>query len=274
MVSLAGKFCAPSWRELFSHWGPRGGAELRQGKSNGHDWQRLRRMSLKQLPSAGRHVVATAESTDEAKIANLSASKSSVSRFTLSGNVEASGKPYALSSFLRQPAGRESMLNARALRKIEPLEDDLYRCYLGTTEFFGIAVTPVIDLQVTVADSDCLVEMLSCRFEGSNQVHEINRRFSASLSNRLHWEPMGSRQLLLKNDVNLSVSLEVFTLPFTMLPISAVEVPGNTLLQALLERLVPLFLQQLKDDYTAWASTVSKNANRMETNGAPLHHPS
>ncbi|CAN6195115.1 unnamed protein product [Urochloa humidicola] len=53
-------------------------------------------------------------------------------------------------------------------------------------------------------------------------------------------------------DVNLEVTLEVYTEPFSMLPLSAVEKPGNLLMQGLLDRLVPILGEQLLRDYYSW----------------------
>eukprot|EP00897_Mesotaenium_endlicherianum_P010770 jgi/Mesen1/9721/ME000695S09042 len=91
------------------------------------------------------------------------------------------GTPQSLTTFLKLPAGRQSMLNVRALTKVEQLEQDLYRCHLSGMEILNLTVSPVFDLRVTCGDAFCLVEMLSCK---------------------------------------------VFTVPFTLLPLSAVEAPG------------------------------------------------
>jgi hypothetical protein len=47
-------------------------------------------------------------------------------------------------------------------------------------------------------------------------------------------------------------SLQVYTLPFSLLPSSVVERPGNIIMQTLLDRLVPVFLEQLLEDYKNW----------------------
>ncbi|XP_044463779.1 uncharacterized protein LOC123194574 isoform X2 [Mangifera indica] len=48
------------------------------------------------------------------------------------------------------------------------------------------------------------------------------------------------------------LSCKIYTQPFTLLPVSAVEGPGNLMMQALLDRLVPVLLQQLLQDYIEW----------------------
>ncbi|WMV43019.1 hypothetical protein MTR67_036404 [Solanum verrucosum] len=52
---------------------------------------------------------------------------------------------------------------------------------------------------------------------------------------------------------------EIYTMPFTMLPTSAVESPGNIMMQALVDRLVPLLLQQLLQDYDNWVRQYQKS---------------
>ncbi|KAG6472455.1 hypothetical protein ZIOFF_069919 [Zingiber officinale] len=47
-------------------------------------------------------------------------------------------------------------------------------------------------------------------------------------------------------------TLQVYTKPFSLLPLSAVEKPGNLVMQGLLDRLVPLLAEKLHSDYCAW----------------------
>ncbi|XP_047340965.1 uncharacterized protein LOC124944685 [Impatiens glandulifera] len=96
-----------------------------------------------------------------------------------------------------------------------------------------------------------MVELISCKFEGSKTMERQNERFSASLINHITWDTNDSGEFL-DVDVKLNLSLEIHTLPFTMLPVSAVEGPGNLMMQALLDRLVPLLLRQLLQDYDKW----------------------
>ncbi|KAF0898131.1 hypothetical protein E2562_001779 [Oryza meyeriana var. granulata] len=158
-----------------------------------------------------------------------------------------------IGEFLRQPAGVESLLNTRALQSFAAVESEpnTFRCTLQTIGFLGFQVAPVLDLRVTPTCTDCTVEMLSCRFEGSSSVEQQNELFSAFMSNHITWKDDGEEPCL-DIDVNLEVTLEVYTKPFSMLPLSAVEKPGNLLMQGLLDRLVPLLGEQLLRDYHSW----------------------
>ncbi|KAH0741228.1 hypothetical protein KY290_034271 [Solanum tuberosum] len=132
------------------------------------------------------------------------------------------------------------------------------RCTLPQVQLLNFEVAPVLTLKVNPTTEDCTVEMLSCKFEGSDLVEQQNDHFLASMVNRITWETVGS-QTFLDVDVKLNISLEIYTMPFTMLPTSAVESPGNIMMQALVDRLVPLLLQQLLQDYDNWVRQYQKS---------------
>ncbi|XP_057476654.1 uncharacterized protein LOC130764424 isoform X2 [Actinidia eriantha] len=194
-------------------------------------------------------IVNKAESSySNVKIAKLSARKKD--RIKLPTYNEGK-RIYQISEFLSQPPGIEAILNTSALQNFQFLDTNLYRCFLPRVQLLNFEVSPVLDLRVTQTDEDCTVEMLSCKFEGSEVVERQNDHFSASMRNCITWDTRNSEPFL-DVDVKLNLTLEVFTQPFTMLPISAVEGPGNLMMQALLDRLVPLLLQQLLKDYEKW----------------------
>ncbi|KAI9192317.1 hypothetical protein LWI28_021109 [Acer negundo] len=184
-------------------------------------------------------------SNANAKIANLSASrKERIKLPDYDGS-------YHISDFLRHPSGVESVLNTSVLHSFRFLHDNTYRCTLPKVQLFNFEAAPVIDLRVTPTNQDCIVELLSCKFEGSDIVERQNDHFSAFMSNHMTWNTNDSESFLEAN-VKLNLSLEIYTRPFTLLPTSAVEGPGNIMMQALVDRLVPLLLQQLLEDYDEW----------------------
>lgn len=160
----------------------------------------------------------------------------------------------AVGEFLRHPDGVESLLNTGALESFAPAGSGpgTFTCALRPVGFLGFEVAPVLELRVAPTDTDCTIEMLSCRFEGSESVEQQNDLFSAFMSNHITWSDSGEEHCL-DIDVNLEVTLEVYTKPFSMLPLSAVEKPGNLLMQGLLDRLVPMLGEQLLRDYNSWA---------------------
>ncbi|KAJ7958675.1 DUF1997 family protein [Quillaja saponaria] len=198
----------------------------------------------------GTSVIKAAPSDSNSKKANLSVSRKE--RIKLPTYIEGlEGKRYHISEFLSQPCGIEAILNTRALQTFQSIGINTYRCTLPKVQLLNFEAAPSLDLRVTSTDEDCVVEMLSCKFQGSELVENQNNHFSAFMINHMTWG-MNDSEPFLEIDVKLSLSLEIYTRPFTMMPISAVERPGNLMMHALLDRLVPLLLQQLLQDYDKW----------------------
>lgn len=189
-------------------------------------------------------------SESNAKRAKLCARKKE--RIRIPNYVDPGGKREShISEFLSHPSGVDSILNTRALQSVQFLDSNTYRCVLQQIQLLSFEVAPVLDLQVTPTTEDCVVEMLSCKFEGSELVERQNDHFSASMVNHITWQTVGLESFL-DVDVKVDLILEIYTRPFTMLPTSAVEGPGNLMMQALIDRLVPLHAQQLLQDYANW----------------------
>ncbi|KAL9442703.1 hypothetical protein AB3S75_016141 [Citrus x aurantiifolia] len=189
------------------------------------------------------------------KKANLSATKKErielPNNYDYDGNCGSKAKAYHISEFLSHPSGIQAMLNTSALQSFQFLDTNTYRCVLPKVQFLNFEAAPVMDLRVTPTDKDCTVQLLSCKFEGSDIVESQNDRFSAFMINHMTWNTNDSESFL-EVEVKLKLCLEIYTRPFSLLPISAVERPGNLMMQALVDRLVPLLLRQLLQDYDKW----------------------
>ncbi|XP_057955331.1 uncharacterized protein LOC131149174 isoform X1 [Malania oleifera] len=209
------------------------------------------------------------------KKASLFASKKE--RIKLQNYADVSGgKAHHISEFLTHQSGVETVLNKSALQNFQTLDSNIYRCTLPKIHFLNFEVAPILDLRVTPTSEDCTIEMLSCKFEGSDILERQNSHFSASMKNHITWDTNESEPFL-DVDVKLNLTLEllslkiwfpnyqlsqsysniilsaqIYTLPLALLPTSAVEGPGNLMMQALVDRLVPLLLQQLSQDYDKW----------------------
>ncbi|KAF4351050.1 hypothetical protein CsatB_008245 [Cannabis sativa] len=184
------------------------------------------------------------------KKANLSASRKERVQLPIIPNYE--GKKFPIGEFLSQPCAIEALLNTNALKSFQCLSPNTYRCTLQRLKLLNFEVAPVLDLRVTPTNQDCTVEMLSCKFEGSKIMEQQNNHFTAFMRNRMSWDTSSDEDSFLEVDIKLNLILEIYTRPFTMMPVSTVERPGNLMLQALLDRLVPLLLQQLLQDYSKW----------------------
>ncbi|XP_023545729.1 uncharacterized protein LOC111805082 [Cucurbita pepo subsp. pepo] len=199
----------------------------------------------------GIKVSKATDSETNTKRANLSVTrKEKIKLPSYSGR---EGRTYHIREFLNHPSGIEAMINKNALKSFQSLDANTYRCTLHKLQLLNFEAAPTLDLRVIPTDEDFTVEMLSCKFEGSELVERQNEHFSALMINHLTWDSVGSNSYL-EVDVKLNLSLEIYTLPFTLMPTAAVENPGNLMLQALLDNLVPLLLRQLVQDYEKWIS--------------------
>nr|KAJ0217526.1 hypothetical protein LSAT_V11C300110980 [Lactuca sativa] len=157
------------------------------------------------------------------KKAKLSARKKDRVNIPSYNDLHGRGKKiYPIREFLSHPSGIEALLNTQALQKFEQLDLTTYRCTLPQLNLLNFEVSPVIDLRVTPTTEDCMVELLCCKFEGSEVVTQQNEHFSAEMTNYITWCTKNSEPYL-DVDVTLDLTLEIYTQPFTMLPTSAVE---------------------------------------------------
>ncbi|XVE97201.1 hypothetical protein REPUB_Repub03eG0000700 [Reevesia pubescens] len=163
-----------------------------------------------------------------AKRANLSASRTQRVKLPVYDDTSKGkgGQPHHISHFLSHPSGVQAILNTSALQNFQFLETNAYRCTLPKLVLFNFEATPVLDLRVIPTKEDCIVELFSCKFKGSKLVEQQNDHFSATMINHITWDTNVSEPFL-EVDVKLNLSLEIYTRPFILLPISAVERPGN-----------------------------------------------
>uniref|UniRef100_A0A7S0H4S7 Uncharacterized protein n=2 Tax=Amorphochlora amoebiformis TaxID=1561963 RepID=A0A7S0H4S7_9EUKA len=67
------------------------------------------------------------------------------------------------------------------------------------------------------------------------------------------------------------MKLQVYTFPFTRLPLSAVQAPGNKLMQALMRYLLPAFMDSLLSDFEMYkAAKDSSDSNEYETSSVSV----
>ncbi|KAG6774246.1 hypothetical protein POTOM_021598 [Populus tomentosa] len=133
---------------------------------------------------------------------------------------------YRISEFLSHPFGIQAILNTGSLQSFQSLDANTYRCILPKVELLNFEAAPVLDLRVSPSDEHCTVEMISCKFQGSELVERQNDHFSAFMVNYMTWNTNISEPFL-EVDVKLNLMLEIYTQPFTLLPTSAVESAGN-----------------------------------------------
>ncbi|GIL77751.1 hypothetical protein Vretimale_6644 [Volvox reticuliferus] len=185
-----------------------------------------------------------------------------------------------LAEYMALPASQYSVLDAR---RIERVDETTFRCYVGELRFFSWSVEPVITVSVTVEQGGCTIRLLGCKLQGSRFVEDINDKFSATMTNVVRYrdyvppstsgqwatvdehesedeeegrggDSVGSRpQKEIASDTTIQVCVEVP--PWSsFLPVATIESVGSSVMQNVLNLMVPRFLKQLRSDYELWAS--------------------
>lgn len=156
-----------------------------------------------------------------------------------------------LDAYMTLPASQYSVLDAK---RIERLDSDTFRCYVGGLHFLNFHVEPVLTLSVTVGKCGPTVRLLQTELQGSKAALEANKKFTATMTNEVCWEyrddGSGGKQIC--SSTSIQVTLEVPG--WFVLPVSIIERSGCAVMQQILNTAVPRFLEQLKTDYAVWAN--------------------
>ncbi|KAI3430373.1 hypothetical protein D9Q98_004968 [Chlorella vulgaris] len=176
------------------------------------------------------------------RVATLAASKTAVL------DVQEQGRP--LAEYMTLPASQYSVLDAK---RVERLDEDTFRCYVGAIKLFSLEVEPVITVSVTVQERGPTVRLLSTKLKGSKAVEAVNERFDATMTNVVRWqEAADGSGLQLVSDTFIQVQVAVPG--WFVLPLSSLERTGGAVMARVLNTAVPRFLQQLSEDYATWAA--------------------
>ncbi|CAI5514416.1 unnamed protein product [Closterium sp. Naga37s-1] len=202
-----------------------------------------RRVAVASLAEEERELEAV-EALSDANWAHMSA--------TWTQQVQLDEKEKPLAEYMTLPASQYSVLDAE---RIERVDGSTFRCYAHRAQFFSVEVCPVLLVRVDEEADGCTIRLLSATLDGSPIVKSQNKKFRASMANRVRWapDPSSPSSRLIMSDTILKSSVEV-PVPFRMIPREVIESAGNKLLEQVLKVAVPRFLEQLKKDYEAWAS--------------------
>lgn len=159
----------------------------------------------------------------------------------------------SLRDYMALPASQYSTLDGE---KVERIGDDTFRCTLGSFEFFGFRLQPILTAQVDVKPdgAGCVIRVVSAEMHGSGLVENINELFEVESVNRVGWAEScnpGTGECQIHSETKVTVYLLVPRwFPFT---VKATERTGNFVVTQVVNQVVPRFLKQLKMDYETWA---------------------
>ncbi|KAH8970679.1 hypothetical protein BDL97_02G101400 [Sphagnum fallax] len=210
--------------------------------------RRLVLARVSEVSGSGSGEGATASTKEDSKPrAKLSA------RLVESYEIEEMQRP--LAEYMSLPVSQYSVLDAE---RIERVDDTMFKCYVHRLKFLGFEVGPVLLVAVEAQPNGCCIRLLSCTLEGSPIVVAQNKKFSASMSNKVSWTTVSdsssspsARRLV--SDTTIEVTIQI-PFAFRALPVESIEGTGNKVLSQLLKVVLPRFLTQLGKDYYTWAS--------------------
>ncbi|CAL1362449.1 unnamed protein product [Linum trigynum] len=158
---------------------------------------------------------------------------------------------YHFSEFLSHPEGVESALNVKVAKSFHVLDDCTYRLVLPQIRLLSFDAFPVMDLRTTTTAENFTVEMLSFKFRGAEALESENDHLIGLLWSRIMWHTKGSESYL-ELKMELDMIMELVKLPFSLLPPAAVEIPGNMIVQAVVDNLTKELLENVAQDYGQW----------------------
>lgn len=196
----------------------------------------------------------------------------------------------SLGDYLRLPASQYSVLDAQ---RIERIDDDTFRCFVGGISFLSFKVAPVLTVSVVVGNGGPTVRLLATELQGSNAVRAVNDKFTATMTNEVRWRDASAtaQDDVAQSDVRqgtsgaapadshadspadpsasdssteqplrqitslteIQVTLEIPNW-LKFLSVDYISRSGSKVMQQVLNRMVPRFLAQLEADYQLWAA--------------------
>lgn len=152
--------------------------------------------------------------------------------------------------YLRQP---QRLIHAITdPKRIEALEDSIYRLSLRPLSFLGISIEPTADLRVwSHSDGTLRLESVACEVKVPDYLNDyVNQSFSMSLEGILKPQRQTSGTQL-NGQANLAVQVDL-PAPIKFMPNSVLDSAGRTFLSGILGTIQHRIERQLVEDYRAW----------------------
>ena len=172
-------------------------------------------------------------------------------------------KMRSVEAYMALPSSEYSVLSAE---QIERLSDSDFKCTLGTMNFFGTKITPVLYVDVTVYPDEAKSVIAVTRAEttGSEIARKVNGTFSISAVNVVTAGEDNRGRKTLTSDTKLSIDVKV---PRSRIPLRVIRSGGNFIVQSSLNVIVPAFIRILAADFGRWTAGSDE---RSEVDGADL----
>jgi hypothetical protein len=151
-------------------------------------------------------------------------------------------------------------------RRIETVDDSVYRLSMRPLQFLGIHIEPMADLKVwSTADGSLCLEALDCQVRGPEYLSHINDTFSLGLQGKLTPQRQEFHTEL-TGQANLSIQLELPP-PIKFMPHPVLDSAGKAFLGGILSTIKHRIERQLVEDYRHWVKMTLKRPDLTSNTG-------
>lgn len=166
-------------------------------------------------------------------------------------------------AYMALPASQYSILSAE---QIERIDDSNFKCTLGTLNFFGNKITPVLFVSVTVYPEEAKSVIAVTRAEtiGSDVAIAVNGTFSISSVNTVSAGVDDKNRKIITSRTDLKIDVPLME---SKLPVQVIQNGGNFIIQSTLRLIVAAFIRILAADFKRWSDG---DDNRTAVEGASL----
>jgi len=166
------------------------------------------------------------------------------------GTVRVKDQIRTVEDYMSLPASQYSVLTAD---QIVRLSDSEFKCTLGTMNFFGTKITPVlfVDVNVYPEEAKSVISVTRAETTGSEIAEKVNGTFSISAINTVRAGRDKNNVKTLSSETNLKIDVIV---PSTNLPLRVIQSGGNFIMQSTLSIIVQAFVRILAADFKRWSA--------------------
>ena len=166
-------------------------------------------------------------------------------------------------AYMALPASEYSILSAE---QVERLDDSNFKCTLGTLNFFGNKITPVLYVDVTVypEEAKSIISVTRAETIGSDAAIAVNGTFSISAVNTVFAGIDDKNRKIVTSRTSLKIDVPLMD---SKVPVQMIQSGGNFIIQSTLKVIVAAFIRILAADFKRWSSGDDK---RTAVEGASL----
>lgn len=152
-------------------------------------------------------------------------------------------------AYMALPASQYSILSAEQVIR---LSDTDFKIVLGTLNFFGTKIAPILYASVDVypKEAKSVIKVIRAETVGSDMALAVNGTFSISAVNVVTAEVNEKGHKTLNSNTTLVIDVLV---PRSRFPMSIIQSGGNFIMQSSLNIIVPTFVRILAADFKRWS---------------------